>query len=83
MATVTVYTTPYCPFCRRAKILLSSKNIEFREVDVSDYAQREELEARTKWPTVPQIFIGEEFIGGSDELQALDDEGRLDAMLAA
>ena len=83
MPQVTVYTTPYCPYCHRAKLLLGSKDVEFEEIDASDDAVREALVAQTQWRTVPQIFIGEEFVGGFDELQALDDEGRLDEMLAA
>ena len=81
MAKVTVYTTPYCPYCTRAKLLLKSKSVEFEEVDVSDDGLRDELVERTRWRTVPQIFIGDEFVGGYDELQALEDDGRLDAML--
>ena len=83
MPKVTVYTTPYCSFCLRAKLLLKSKAIDFDEIDVSDFALRQELAERTQWPTVPQVFIGEEFVGGYDELQALDDEGSLDEMLHA
>ena len=83
MPKVTLYTTPYCPFCARAKLLLRSKDVAFDEIDVSDGDRREELEAQTQWPTVPQIFIGDEFVGGYDELQALEDDGRLDQMLAA
>jgi glutaredoxin 3 len=83
MAKVVVYTTPYCPFCLRAKLLLKNKDVAFEEVDVSDDALREELVARTHWRTVPQIFVGEEFVGGYDELQALEDDGKLDPMLAA
>ncbi len=83
MAKVTLYTTRYCPYCMRAKILLKSKDAAFEEVDVSDDDARDELVERTQWQTVPQIFIGEEFVGGYDQLQALDDEGKLDAMLAA
>ena len=82
MPKVVVYTTPYCPYCARAKLLLKSKSADFEEIDVSDYERRAELVERTRWPTVPQIFIGTEFVGGYDELQALNDEGRLDAMLA-
>lgn len=83
MPRVTVYTTPYCPYCHRAKLLLRSKGVDFEEIDASDDDLRAELVARTQWRTVPQIFIGEEFIGGYDELEALDDDGRLDDMLAA
>ena len=83
MPKVILYTTPYCSFCQRAKLLLKSKHVAFDEIDVSDDALRDELVARTAWRTVPQIFIGEVFIGGYDELQGLDDDGLLDEMLAA
>lgn len=83
MPKVTVYTTPYCPFCNRAKLLLRSKDVPFIEIDVSDGDERRALEARTGWPTVPQVFIGETFVGGYDELQALEDDGELDGLLAA
>ncbi len=77
---VTVYTTQYCPYCNRAKALLKSKNIPFEEVDLSnDDKKREELEEKTGHMTVPMIFIGDEFIGGSDDLYALDARGQLDA----
>ena len=83
MPKVVVYTTPYCPYCLRAKLLLKNKSVAFEEVDVSDDDKRDELVERTNWRTVPQIFIGEEFVGGYDELQSLEDEGKLDEMLAA
>ena len=76
---VTLYTTDYCPFCRRAKELLTRKGISFREVDITqDAAKREELEKKTGWMTVPMIFIGDEFIGGSDDLSRLEASGELD-----
>ena len=57
----TIYTTRYCPHCRRAKKFLKSKNIPFVEMDITeDQAKREEIEKRTGWMTVPLIFIGEE-----------------------
>ena len=79
MNQVTVYTTNYCPYCTRAKNLLKKKNIPFQEVDLSDNdAKREELTEKTGCMTVPMIFIGDEFIGGSDDLHALDAAGELD-----
>jgi glutaredoxin 3 len=79
MAEVTVYTTNYCPFCTRAKSLLTQKGIAFREIDVSgDPAERESLVERTGGRrTVPQIFIEGEPIGGYEELAALDRAGKL------
>lgn len=82
MPTVTVYTTTYCPYCTRAKNLLTSKKVVFKEVNVTeDQKLRAELEKKTGWQTVPMIFIGEEFIGGADELYALEAAGQLDAKL--
>ena len=76
---VIVYTTQYCPYCTRAKNLLQSKNIPFQEVDLTnDDKKREELENKTGHMTVPMIFIGDEFIGGSDDLHALEASGQLD-----
>ena len=83
MKKVTLYTTDYCPFCTRAKVLLESKNIEFEQVNLSEDPQkRVQLQDQTGWMTVPMIFIGEEFIGGFDDLDALDQSGELDQKLS-
>lgn len=82
MKKVTVYTTSYCPYCTRAKNLLKSKNVPFQEVDLTnDQTKRDELEEKTGCMTVPQIFIGDKFIGGSDDLQDLEASGQLDKLL--
>ena len=82
MVPVTIYTTKVCPYCVRAKALLDRRGIAFREVDVtSDPEKRAWLVETTGRRTVPQIFIGDEAIGGSDDLHALDAEGRLLAMV--
>lgn len=82
MKKVIVYTTRYCPYCTRAKSLLQQKNIPFDEVDLSDnHAKRQEIADQTGWTTVPMIFIGEEFIGGCDDLYELDRSGRLQGIL--
>ena len=84
MKRVRIYTTPICPYCVRAKRLLQKKNVAYEEIDVSgDDAARLQLTQRTGRRTVPQIFIGERHVGGSDELHALDDAGKLDPLLAA
>lgn len=84
MAEVVIYTTQVCPYCVRAKQLLSRKGVAYREVDVSnDVEQRTQLVQRTRQRTVPQIFIGEQHIGGCDELYALERAGKLDTLLAA
>ena len=84
MAEVVIYTTQICPYCVRAKQLLSRKGVEYKEVDVShDAEQRMQLVQRTRQRTVPQIFIGERHIGGCDDLYALERAGQLDPLLAA
>jgi glutaredoxin 3 len=81
---VEIYTTAFCGYCRMAKALLARKGIPFNEIDVSrDWERREEMIERAQGRmTVPQIFIGEVHVGGSDELHALERAGRLDALLA-
>jgi len=75
---VTIYTTRACPHCARAKSLLKTKGIPFKEIDVTDDAQkRKELEERYGWMTVPIIVIGDKFIGGADELYELHRAGNL------
>jgi glutaredoxin 3 len=78
---VTLYTTRFCPYCRAAKDLLTSKKAAYREIDVSDDEEFDALVKRTGWKTVPQIFIGDEMIGGFDELASLDREGKLDGIM--
>jgi glutaredoxin 3 len=84
MPKVTIYTTPFCPYCHTAKALLKRKNVEFSEIDVSfDPQERQHMVARAQGRrTVPQIFIGETHVGGSDELHALERQGKLDPLLA-
>ena len=83
-AQVTVYSTNMCPYCVRAKQLLERKGIEYKEVNLSTEAPevRVELMQRTKHRTVPQIFIKDQFIGGFDQLYALERDGKLDELLA-
>jgi glutaredoxin 3 len=84
MPNITIYTTPSCPYCHRAKGLLKRKNANFNEVDVSDFAKRETMMQRANGrQTVPQIFIGETHVGGCDDLHALESAGKLDALLTA
>ncbi len=84
MANVVVYTTQVCPYCVRAKQLLKQKGVAFEEIDLSrDNEARMALVERTRMRTVPQIFINDEFIGGCDELYALERAGKLDGKLAA
>ena len=83
-AQVTVYSTTVCPYCVRAKQLLERKGIAYKEINLSQEAPevRVELMQRTNHRTVPQIFIKDQFIGGFDQLYALEREGKLDALLA-
>ena len=80
---ITIYTKWGCPFCVRAKRLLESKGVDFEEYDITlgGERKREMLARRPEARTVPQIFIDGLAIGGSDELDALERSGRLDAML--
>ncbi|QIK77941.1 glutaredoxin 3 [Sphingomonas piscis] len=85
MTEVEIYTKFTCPYCIRAKRLLDSKGIEYREIKVDrGGAEKEEMVQRANGrTTVPQIFIGGQHVGGCDDLMALEYEGRLDGMLAA
>lgn len=82
--TVDIYTKFTCGYCHRAKQLLTSKGVEFNEFDISmggvDKAKM--LERAPNARTVPQIFIGDTHVGGSDDLAALERAGKLDALLA-
>jgi glutaredoxin 3 len=82
---VTIYTTAWCPFCMRAKALLQRKGIAFREIDVEAGRElRQEMIARSGGRrTVPQVFVGETHLGGSEELAAAERSGALDRLLRA
>jgi glutaredoxin 3 len=84
MTSVEIYTQQYCPYCHWAKELLTRKGVEFREIDVTtDRQMRQEMVARANGgTTVPQIFIGATHVGGCDQLYALEEGGKLDALLA-
>lgn len=84
MPDVTIYTTRICPYCMSAKRLLAKKGVGYQEVpvDTSDEKYQEMLARSNGMRTVPQIFIGDFHVGGSDDLHALEREGKLDALLA-
>jgi glutaredoxin 3 len=84
MKSVTVYTTPFCGYCVAAKRLLAGKGVAFTEIDVAaEPSRRAEMVQRALGRrTVPQIFIGEEPVGGFDAIHALERAGKLDPMLA-
>ncbi len=81
---IDIYTKFACPYCVRAKHLLKQKGAAFNEYDITlGGARRAEMLARApRAMTVPQIFIGDTHVGGSDELAALERAGRLDVLLA-
>ncbi|MFV0300647.1 MAG: glutaredoxin 3 [Paracoccus sp. (in: a-proteobacteria)] len=85
MARIEIYTTPTCPYCHRAKALLRDKDAAFSETDVSaDPSLRVAMTERAGGRrSVPQIFINDAHVGGSDDLYALEQAGKLDAMLDA
>jgi glutaredoxin 3 len=79
---VTLYVSDWCPYCQRAKSLLTQKQVIFNEINVDDDAKfREEMTARSNRRTVPQIFIGDKHVGGCDDLFALDRSGELDRLI--
>lgn len=84
MAKVTIYTRPFCGYCARAVSLLETKGADFEEIEAGmDPALRKEMMDRSGRTTFPQIFVGEQHIGGCDDMLALDRAGKLDPMLAA
>jgi glutaredoxin 3 len=77
-----MYSSSWCGYCSRARRLLKSKGVEIEEIDVDERSgAREEMIARTGRRTVPQIFIGDTHVGGSDDLLALDASGGLEPLL--
>lgn len=85
MAKVEIYTTAFCPYCSRAKLLLGRKEVGFTEYDAPNgSSERNDAIRRSGGrTTVPQIFINDAAIGGCDDLMALERAGKLDALLQA
>jgi glutaredoxin 3 len=85
MARIEIYTKVFCPYCTRAKQLLGAKGAEYEEYDISLGGPRraEMIQRANGRTTVPQIFIDDRHIGGSDDLYALDREGGLEPLLQA
>ena len=80
---VTMYTTSWCPYCSRARSLLTRKGVQFDDIDVDAAPEkRVEMQSRSGRRSVPQIFIGDQHVGGCDDLHALEAAGKLDALLA-
>ena len=83
MKKVKIYTTPYCPFCKRAKQLLKGKNIDFKEIDLFEEPEKfdEMIKKSNGARTVPQIFADDTHIGDCDYIHELDNQGKLDKIL--
>lgn len=81
-ALVLMYVKDWCPYCHRARALLTRKGVEYTEIDIEQHPeQRVEMIQRSGRRTVPQIFIGDVHVGGSDDLHALQAAGELDDIL--
>tara|TARA_B100001113_G_scaffold52312_1_gene38331 strand:- start:632 stop:886 length:255 start_codon:yes stop_codon:yes gene_type:complete len=84
MKKVEIYTWQYCPFCIRAKSLLNKKNIDFIEYKIDgDESAREKMSQRANGKrSLPQIFIDNNSIGGCDDLYSLEEDNKLDSLIA-
>ena len=85
MAEVVIYTRDFCYYSEAAKELLTHKGVAFREINASGNRElrQQMIERANGGSTFPQVFIGDTHVGGCDELYALEEAGRLDALLAA
>ena len=83
MKKVVIYTGPMCNFCSAAKHLLNKKKVSYTEFDIAvDPLKKEEMQEKTNGArTIPQIFIGDTYVGGYNELKALENKGELDSLL--
>ncbi|MDG1165776.1 MAG: glutaredoxin 3 [Porticoccaceae bacterium] len=84
MSQVVLYGTRFCPFCTQARRLLTAKEIDFQDIPLDSNPElRAEIMERSSRNTVPQIWIGEEHIGGYTDLRQLDMQGELDSLVNA
>lgn len=82
MPEVVIYSTRFCPYCIRARMLLDNKNITYTEIRVDEQTeQRSVMEQRSQRTSVPQIFIDDYHVGGCDDLFAMESQGKLDQKL--
>ncbi|RME14037.1 MAG: glutaredoxin 3 [Alphaproteobacteria bacterium] len=84
MQTITIYTKPWCGYCHAAKRLLEQKGLSYTEIDIEGHPERraEMIQKSGGGMTVPQIWIGETHVGGFDDIYMLEQQGKLDPMLA-
>ena len=81
---VEIYTKNYCPYCTKAKALLDSLKIEYKETDITDTPEKmEELSKKSGLMTVPQVFVGDKCLGGYSDIEKLNEEGKLLEVLKA
>jgi glutaredoxin 3 len=77
MKQITIYSTPVCPYCKRAKAFFDGQGVQYKEVDLaSNPTLRDEMVEKYQWQTVPMIFVGDEFIGGYDDMMNLVAENK-------
>lgn len=82
MPSVVIYSSDWCPYCIRAKQLLTHKGVVFNEIKVDGKPElRAEMTRKARQTSVPQIWIGDTHVGGCDDLYALERAGKLDALL--
>ena len=82
MSKIEIYTTTYCPYCVRAKLLLDGKGVSYEEINFDDNPEEKyEIMSKLNWKTVPIIIINGELIGGYDQLAALERSNELDSLL--
>lgn len=83
MTNVEIYTKGYCPFCKKAKATLRDLGISFEEYEITNDANlAQEMQTRSQRKTVPQIFVGDQHVGGNDDLQASLKNGSFKKLLA-
>ncbi|MFT4613101.1 MAG: glutaredoxin 3 [Bacteroidia bacterium] len=81
-STITMYTTRFCPYCMRARQMLDDKNVAYTDLAVDNDPQlRTEMMQRSGQRTVPQIWVGEQHIGGFDDMYLLERQGQLDTLI--
>ena len=80
---IEIYSTKFCPFCIRAKSLLAAKNVKYTDIDINnEEGKKQEMIKRSDGATsVPQIFVDDQHIGGSDKLYSLEEDGQLDSII--